>query len=99
MQSIATNIIANMQSIQNKCSNIINTDYENSHYMNGFKVIADRMFSEMCSAQITNDVNANFVREMIPHHEAAVRMSYNALLFNICSELKPVLYAIISSQC
>jgi len=106
LQSIATNIIseqtksiANMQAIQNKCSKITNTDYENTYYMNGFKVISDMMFNEMCSAQITNDVNANFVREMIPHHEGAVRMSYNALMFNICPELKPILYAIISSQC
>ncbi|MFE6167369.1 DUF305 domain-containing protein [Viridibacillus arvi] len=106
LQSIATNIIseqtksiANMQAIQNKCSNIINTDYENSYYMHGFKAITDIMFSKMCSAQITNDVNANFVREMIPHHEGAVRMSNNVLMFNICPELKPILYAIISSQC
>ncbi|MGF7048064.1 uncharacterized protein (DUF305 family) [Paenibacillus sp. DS2015] len=55
------------------------------------------MFYEMGSAHITNGVNANFVREMIPHHEGVVRMSNNVLQFNTCPMLKPILYAIITS--
>ncbi|GGH23286.1 DUF305 domain-containing protein [Paenibacillus segetis] len=106
LQGIALNIIAeqtqsiaNMQAIQQQCSLMTNTDFERSHYMDRFKEISETMFFEMGSAQITNGVNANFVREMIPHHEGAVRMSNNVLHFNICPMLKPILYAIISSQC
>lgn len=106
LQSIATNIISeqtksisNMLSIQCKCRMLTNTDYDLFLYMNHFNQIAETMFREMGSATITNDINANFMREMIPHHEGAVRMSNNVLMFNICPELKPILYAIITSQC
>lgn len=106
LQSIATNIISaqtksisNMQAIQCKCRMLTNTDFERSQYMKRFEKIAQTMFAEMGSAAVTNGVNANFVREMIPHHEGAVRMSNNVLQFNICPELKPILYAIITTQC
>lgn len=106
LQDIATNIISaqsksisNMQAIQSTCSLVTNNYIEQSNYMNEFGVIAQTMFWEMRSAPVTNGVNANFVREMIPHHEGAVRMSNNALQFNICPELKPILYTIITTQC
>lgn len=106
LQGIATNIIseqtksvANMKAIQSQCSCIINTDRDLTLYMNRFKGIAETMFKEMGSAPITNNVNINFVREMLPHHEGAVQMSHNALHFNICPPLKPILNAIITSQC
>ena len=38
------------------------------------------------------------MREMIPHHKGAIRMSENALRFDICPELKPILCEIITSQ-
>lgn len=106
LQSIATNIISeqtksisNMQAIQCKCRTLTNPDYDLFLYMNNYNEIAKTMFMEMGSATITNDINANFMREMIPHHKGAVRMSNNALMFNICPELKPILYTIITSQC
>ena len=45
-----------------------------------------------------NRINADFMREMIPHHEGAVRMSENALCFPLCPELVPILSRIIVSQ-
>ncbi len=106
LQDIATNIISaqtksisDMQAIQSKCGMVTNTEYERSIYMDRFEKIAHTMFCEMSYAPISNGVNANFVREMIPHHEGAVRMSKNALQFNICPTLKPILYTIITTQC
>lgn len=106
LQSIALHIIseqtksiANMQAIQQQCSVVTNSEVEVSHYIKHFRGISETMFYEMGSAQITNGVNANFVREMIPHHKGAVRMSNNALHFNICPMLKPILHVIITSQC
>ena len=106
LQGIATNIISaqtksisNMQGIQSTCSLVTNNNIEQSNYMNEFRIIAQTMFWEMRSAPVTNGVNANFIREMIPHHEGAIRMSNNVLQFNICPELKPILYTIITTQC
>lgn len=56
------------------------------------------MFSNMHRACATNQINCNFMWEMIPHHEGAVLMSEITLQFNICPELKPILDLIISSQ-
>ena len=56
------------------------------------------MFHEMDTACSDNNINANFIREMIPHHEGAVKMCENALRFCICPGLGPILEAIISSQ-
>ena len=77
---------------------LTNNEIEQSEYLIRFEKIAQTMFVEMGSAPVNNGVNAIFVREMIPHHKGAVRMSNNALQFNICPELKPILYAIITTM-
>lgn len=56
------------------------------------------MFAQMQNACATNCINADFMREMIPHHEGAIRMSRNILRYPICPELAPILQAIIQSQ-
>ncbi len=56
------------------------------------------MFTDMGNACSDNDININFMREMIPHHRGAVEMSETTLQFDICPELKPILQAIIVSQ-
>ena len=56
------------------------------------------MFSKMENACASNNINADFMREMIPHHQGAIQMSQNVLRFDICPELVPILQAIITSQ-
>ncbi|MFR1761526.1 DUF305 domain-containing protein, partial [Frisingicoccus sp.] len=56
------------------------------------------MFCDMGNARVTNQVNCDFMWEMIPHHRGAVEMSKNALRYHICPELRPILEAIITSQ-
>lgn len=56
------------------------------------------MFTQMKNACSANNINADFIREMIPHHEGAIRMSQNVLLYDICPELIPILDSIIKSQ-
>ncbi|MNO46592.1 hypothetical protein D3C76_368800 [compost metagenome] len=95
----ANKSISNVQAIQCTCRILTNTGFERAEYMKRFEKIAQTMFAAMGAATVTNGVNANFVREMIPHHEGAVRMSNHVLQFKICPELKPILYAIITTQC
>lgn len=106
LQNIASNIISeqtksieNMLTAQPHCSTITNSQQDISLYNRAFRQITQTMFSDMSNADATNNVNADFVREMIPHHKGAVRMSENALKYEICEELKPILDAIIISQC
>ncbi len=105
LQHIAENIIKeqtksieNMEEILNKCSELINSDSDVYLYQKRVENILTTMFSGMENAYTTNDINCDFMKEMIPHHRGAVEMSKNALQYDICPDLKPVLYAIISSQ-
>ena len=41
---------------------------------------------------------SHFINEMIPHHEGAIAMAKTTLEYPICSELKTILQAIITSQ-
>ena len=53
---------------------------------------------QMCNACSDNNINADFMREMIPHHQGAIKMSKNVLQYPICPELDSILQAIITSQ-
>lgn len=105
LQNIALNIIAeqtksieDMQCILKQCSQLQNPQQALRMYYKNFYCISQTMFAEMKNACTTNDINTNFMNEMIPHHKGAVRMSENALRYNICPELRPILKAIITSQ-
>lgn len=88
-----------MLTAQNHCLTIINSQQDIFLYKRAFRQITQTMFSDRSNADATNNVNYDFVREMIPHHKGAVRMSENALKYEVCEELKPILDAIIISQC
>lgn len=105
LQNIASNIITmqtksieNMLNAEEVCSEICNTHQDLRLYERRFKQITQNMFKEMESARTTNNINIDFMCEMIPHHRGAVLMSQNALKYSICPELKPILDAIITSQ-
>lgn len=93
-----TKSIQNMEEVLKRCSCITNPDCELDHYQYHVDQIMEVMFSGMENACSTNQINANFMREMIPHHQGAVEMSKNALCHDICPELEPILSAIITSQ-
>ncbi len=105
LQNIASNIIIeqtesikNMQESLCRCEEFKNTKQDICLYNRRFKKITRKMFTEMEDACTSNNINANFMHEMIPHHEGAIRMSENLLQYDICPELIPILRAIIVSQ-
>ena len=105
LQNIALSIIneqkqsiENMLDVKDTCSMLSNTKCDLQLYKLKFEKITTTMFSQMENSIVTNNVNSNFIREMIPHHRGAIRMSNNALNYNICNELKPIIYKIIKSQ-
>lgn len=105
LQDIAQNIIAsqtksiqNMQCADPKCQTLCNSSQALCSYLKSYDKITETMFTEMSNACPSNNINVSFMREMIPHHMGAVRMSKSALSYDICPELKPILQAIITSQ-
>lgn len=93
-----TESIHDMEAALCRCSGCVNSQQELCLYQKRFDHIANTMFTRMNNACRGNDINGNFIREMIPHHEGAIQMSKNALCFPICPELVPILEAIITSQ-
>lgn len=93
-----TKSIENMKAIQSLCSGHINNCCSIAAYQCRVDQIMKTMFSDMGRAYSDNCISCDFMREMIPHHLGAIKMSKNALRYDICPELKPILNAIISSQ-
>lgn len=93
-----TKSIENMRSIQCSCEKHANCGEDVCRYQERVEQILQTMFTEMGNACTVNNINASFMHEMIPHHRGAVRLSENALKYDICSDLRPILDAIITSQ-
>ncbi len=105
LQEIASNIVVtqtqsihDMECAWQSCRLQSNSCQDNTLYLREFKNITNNMFYDMNTAYATNNLSDTFMREMIPHHEGAVRMSENALRYCICPQLIPILNAIITSQ-
>ncbi len=93
-----TESIANMQRILPACSDLTNQPGELCLYQALANRIMENMFQRMSYAPAAGSIDVTFMREMIPHHEGAVSLSENALRYDICSDLVPILNAIIVSQ-
>lgn len=105
LREIADNIItsqtksvADMRAILCGCGACRNSCQELACYQRRFEQIVRTMHDEMESACRTGNVSADFMREMIPHHRGAIRLSENALQYPICPSLRPILQGIITSQ-
>lgn len=105
LQTIAKQIISEQtQSIQNMqdslffCSTQKNSAQEVYQYQESINKILQTMFTEMQEAKSTNQINADFIREMIPHHQGAVNMSETVLQYPICYPLVHIVHAILLSQ-
>lgn len=105
LQNIALNIISSQtQGIEamlrafDRCSTVMNQNTDVINYQRAYNSIIEAMFSDMANAPISNNININFINEMIPHHIGAVSMARNALRFDLCTELIPIINEIIRSQ-
>ena len=93
-----TKSIENMEKAKECCAKKKNTQLDVCRYEKKTECIMENMFSKMGSACGTNCIDADFIREMIPHHLGAIEMSENAMRFDICPRLRPILRNIIYSQ-
>ena len=93
-----TKSIKNMREIELSCENFQNSDQDLWLYQHSINEIMQDMFSNMKCARAANNINCDFMWEMIPHHMGAIEMSETALQYPICPNLKPILNAIIISQ-
>lgn len=91
--------IEDMQEIFNRCNNRCqNCNSDLCSCQRRLNDIINTMFSRMRSAKISDSVACDFLRQMIPHHEGAVKMCETVQQYCICDELRPMLAAIIRQQ-
>ena len=93
-----TQSIADMKAILPTCSIEISSAQTLCCYRREVDRIISTMLTAMDAACADNNISADFMREMIPHHRGAVELSRTALCYPICSGLRPILEAIIASQ-
>lgn len=90
--------IADMEAVLPACSMETNSTQALCCYRRQVDRIIGTMLTAMDTACANDNVSADFMREMIPHHRGAVELSRTALRYPICSGLRPILDAIITSQ-
>ena len=90
--------VADMEALLGSCSCLINCGKDICLYDRRTCQIMEVMFTDMEFSRQTDSIDANFMLEMIPHHLGAVSMSENALHYEVCGELVPILESIITTQ-
>ena len=64
-------------------------------YLDTFSVILDTMIRCMAEVKITDSISCNFIKQMIPHHRAAIDMSLNILRYTTDIEVQNIALNII----
>ncbi len=67
-------------------------------YLNRFDKILCQMATKMLSAEIVNNITLDFIRCMIPHHQAAIYMCENLLEYTEYEPLEKIAKDIIRTQ-
>jgi uncharacterized protein (DUF305 family) len=79
-----------------RCSCSFSADAE--EYLQVYYNILDEMIRGMTEVCLTDSVSYNFIVQMIPHHEAAIRMSENILSYTTNETLRDIASGIITEQ-
>ena len=67
-------------------------------YLKAYNNIFQTMIMSMQNAKPTGNIDKDFLEEMIPHHEGAIKMSQNILKYTQNQELRAILQNIITTQ-
>lgn len=93
-----TNGVAQMNEIERTTRYLFCPPQFNEEYLNEYFIITKNMIFRMSNSLRSNNINLDFVSEMIPHHEGAIQMCQNLLGYNIDPRLRIVAENIIKEQ-
>ena len=102
LQNIADKIICDnrrdiesMKKVVPKCLEFLNVESDISIYQHRTAKIIRCMAQGMERACAGNRINIDYIKEMIPHRRVAVKISKNALDYDLCPELKCLIEEIL----
>ena len=105
LQNIANEIIVmqqkgikQMEEIARTTKGYDNSKYDVNIYLQRYFEITNNMLARMQNSRRMMDINLDFVSEMIPHHEGAIQMCKNLLMYRIDPRLVQVANTIIKEQ-
>lgn len=67
-------------------------------YISEYNKILGNMITKMTEVEFTDSISHNFIKQMIPHHRAAIEMSENILKYTTNVKLQDIAYNIINMQ-
>ena len=85
------NEIEKIKEIIPECLEFINNDADIAIYQHRTSRILRCMAQKMETAQAGNRINVDYLKEMIPHRGGAVKVSKNALEYDLCPKLKSLI--------
>lgn len=105
LQDISYNMIStqkrNMSDLKNilcYCGDISSNEKDLKAYKERSAVIIGNMLKKMENAEVTQNLNCTFIREIIPCHNGVIEMCQNAVKYPLCNGLKPIISNIVSTQ-
>lgn len=93
-----TSGIAQMKDMLDECSKTKNSERDIKLYLAGYQIIFENMIKQMRSARTCNNLDVDFLSQMIPHHMGAIGMCKNLLLYDICSSLREFVEKLVTKQ-
>lgn len=93
-----TQTIETMEGLLPQCGQLDSSQMDLRLYQRRADLIFREMFTQMGSVPEGSRLNTVFLQQMTPHHRGAVRMVQNALRYEVCTELAPVLRSTMDSQ-
>lgn len=85
---INKNELKQMEEIGKTTIPYINKERDVNNYFKRYFKITDEMISQMYNSTRTHDINLDFIYEMIPNNEGAIKMCNNVLKFQIDPRLR-----------
>ncbi|MBE6538344.1 MAG: hypothetical protein E7671_02640 [Ruminococcaceae bacterium] len=87
--------IRNMRRALRSCPHRGNSPRE---YTERFELIRERMIEDMRCREMSERINSDFIRQMLPLLEGEIRLAENALCFDLCPALVPYARSVIESN-
>lgn len=93
-----TQSIDQLENALGPAGQLVNPQQDLRLYQRRMDLIYRDMYTKMNRAPENNRLAAVYLRQTLPHRMGAVRMAENALKYDVCTELVPILCSIAAQQ-